>query len=207
MGERLPKRDDREWIDALLGRGAESSAAVSELEGFLRRVLARVVGNELGANDIAELIQESLTRMVRSITAFRGDSAFTTWSAAIATRVALTELRRRRVRAADTFAGLEEEARQLRCPRTPDPGEEVAARQLREALDGAIRTRLTERQRIAILAELRGVPTIEIAERLGTNQNALYKLTHDARKKLRGALEDAGFSREHIRDAATEATR
>ena len=60
---------------------------------------------------------------------------------------------------------------------------------------------LTERQRTAILAELRGVPTIEIAERMGTNQNALYKLVHDARKKLRRALLDAGFSESELRAA------
>ena len=207
MGERIPIRSDRDWIDGLLGRGTASSETVAELEAYLRRILARVVGGELGVDDVGELVQESLTRMVKSLSSFRGDSAFPTWAAAIATRVALTELRRRRVRETDPFDGLEDEARELACPHTPDPGAEASARQLRAALDLAIRTRLTERQRVAILAELRGVPTIEIAERLGTNQNALYKLTHDARKKLRGALEDAGFSGDHIRDAAAEVTR
>ena len=52
-----------------------------------------------------------------------------------------------------------------------------------------------------IVAELQGIPTIEIAEHLGTNQNALYKLGHDARRKLRAALNDAGFTGEHIHDA------
>ena len=66
------------------------------------------------------------------------------------------------------------------------------------ALDVAIHTRLSERQRTAVLAELHGLPTVEIAARLETNQNALYKLVHDARKKLRTALQDQGFDAEAL---------
>jgi len=71
-----------------------------------------------------------------------------------------------------------------------------------DALRHAIATQLSERQRVAILAELRGVPTVEIAERLGSNQNALYKLTHDARKKLRTALVADGFTAESLHGLA-----
>ena len=45
---------------------------------------------------------------------------------------------------------------------------------------------------------------IEIAERMNTTQNALYKLTHDARKKLRQALLDAGFTAESLHRSALE---
>ena len=44
----------------------------------------------------------------------------------------------------------------------------------------AIRHELTGRQRIALLAELKGMPQSEIARQLGSNRNAVYKLTHDA---------------------------
>jgi RNA polymerase sigma-70 factor (ECF subfamily) len=64
-----------------------------------------------------------------------------------------------------------------------------------------IRDGLTERQRAVLLAELRGMPQDEIARQLGSNRNALYKLTHDARKRLKQGLEQAGFTAEDIRAA------
>jgi RNA polymerase sigma-70 factor (ECF subfamily) len=44
---------------------------------------------------------------------------------------------------------------------------------------------LTERQRTALLAALGGMPLEAVADRMGTNRNALYKLLHDARKRLK----------------------
>jgi RNA polymerase sigma-70 factor (ECF subfamily) len=38
-----------------------------------------------------------------------------------------------------------------------------------------------------------GVPIDVLAERLGTNRNALYKALHDARQKLRAVLADRDF--------------
>ena len=49
-----------------------------------------------------------------------------------------------------------------------------------------------------MLAELKGMPQDEIAEQLGSSRNALYKLTHDARKKLKERLEVAGFTAEDL---------
>jgi RNA polymerase sigma-70 factor (ECF subfamily) len=64
-----------------------------------------------------------------------------------------------------------------------------------------IRDGLTEKQRRALLAELRGMPQDKIARHLGSNRNAVYKLTHDARKRLKQGLEMAGFGAEDIRAA------
>jgi RNA polymerase sigma-70 factor (ECF subfamily) len=44
---------------------------------------------------------------------------------------------------------------------------------------------LTDRQRTALLAALGGMPLEAVADRMGTNRNALYKLLHDARKRLK----------------------
>jgi RNA polymerase sigma-70 factor (ECF subfamily) len=40
---------------------------------------------------------------------------------------------------------------------------------------------------------LEGVPIDVLAERLGSNRNALYKLLHDARRRLRSHVAAAGF--------------
>jgi RNA polymerase sigma-70 factor (ECF subfamily) len=53
---------------------------------------------------------------------------------------------------------------------------------------------LTEKQRAVLYAELRGMPHAEIAAQLGMKRNALYKLAHDARKRVKAALQAAGIS-------------
>ena len=53
----------------------------------------------------------------------------------------------------------------------------------------------------ALTAELGGMPLPQIAEKLGSNTNSLYKLLHDARKKLRRGLEAAGFTSDDVREA------
>jgi RNA polymerase sigma-70 factor (ECF subfamily) len=52
-----------------------------------------------------------------------------------------------------------------------------------------------------ILAELTDMPREMLVEKLGTNRNALYKLAHDARKRLRAGLERDGFGAEDVRKA------
>jgi RNA polymerase sigma-70 factor (ECF subfamily) len=152
---------------------------------------------------VGELVQDTMVRIVESLARFRGDSAFTTWAAGIGTRVLFTELRRRRTRERrrDPFDEALADSRELGAP-APDAA--ASRNELLAALERAIATSLSERQRAAILAELRGVPTVEIAERLGTNPNALYKLTHDARRKLRRALADEGFGAESLRAASED---
>jgi RNA polymerase sigma-70 factor (ECF subfamily) len=53
---------------------------------------------------------------------------------------------------------------------------------------------LTERQRRAMMAMLRGMPLEEIARRMKTERNALYKLLHDARVRLKDRLGREGLT-------------
>lgn len=204
----LTQRTNESWLAAMRGKGEGSAAAVADLQAYLTRVLSKAMLGRLGSDDIADLVQESLANIVKGLASFRGDSAFSTWATGIATRVAFTELRRRQVRAEKPgrFEVLEEELRRKEAG-TPSPDELATQNDLLRALERAIASALTERQRLAIRAELRGIPTIEIARRLGTNQNALYKLTHDARKRLRAALLEAGYGADSIRAQALEASQ
>lgn len=65
-----------------------------------------------------------------------------------------------------------------------------------------IKDKLTEKQRQTIFAELvNEAPLEEIARRMGTTRNALYKLSHDARRRLRKALSEVGVSGDDVRFA------
>lgn len=53
---------------------------------------------------------------------------------------------------------------------------------------------LTERQRAAMHAiNMQDVPMEEVARRMGTNRNALYKLLYDARLRLKHRLAREGL--------------
>jgi RNA polymerase sigma-70 factor (ECF subfamily) len=57
---------------------------------------------------------------------------------------------------------------------------------------------LSEKQRLAIRGTLQGLPVEEIAYRLNSNRNAVYKLVHDARLRLRKEFEACGITSEDI---------
>jgi RNA polymerase sigma-70 factor (ECF subfamily) len=58
---------------------------------------------------------------------------------------------------------------------------------------------LTDRQRQALVAaRISGVPLAELARRMDTNRNALYKLIFDARQRLQNRLLSRGLSKEDI---------
>jgi RNA polymerase sigma-70 factor, ECF subfamily len=53
---------------------------------------------------------------------------------------------------------------------------------------------VTDRQRLAMTAvSIQGMPLEEVARRLDSNRNALYKLLHDARLRLKRRIERDGM--------------
>jgi RNA polymerase sigma-70 factor (ECF subfamily) len=195
-------RDNETWLAHLGGSGPDQQAALSDLREALLRGLRRALDHRAGADDgfLEDVVQDTLVRILERLPQFEGRSRFLTWAMAVAIRVAMSELRHRRwkdVSLDEAVAG-----------RNLAPGQAIvdepgpAARSEREAILAAmhevIRNGLTTKQREALLAELRGMSQDEIARHLGSNRNALYKLTHDARRRLRQSLEAAGFTAEDI---------
>ena len=126
---------------------------------------------------------------------FRGDSQFTTWAYSIAIRVTLSELRRRRWQA----AAIEEARLGDAMPQwpidTPGPERSLEQRQAWSLLSELIETSLTPLQRKALIAHaFQDMPLDLVAEWLGTNRNSLYKLIHDARRRLKAALLSRGVT-------------
>ncbi len=62
-----------------------------------------------------------------------------------------------------------------------------------------IEEELTELQRTAMMAIMQGgMPLQEVAERLGTNRNALYKLLHDGRQRLKKRMLSEGVTPQEL---------
>jgi RNA polymerase sigma-70 factor, ECF subfamily len=198
-------RDNETWLAHLDGNSPDQQAALSDLREALLRGLRRALSHRAPADDafLEDAVQDALVRILDRLPQFEGRSRFLTWATSIAIRVAMSELRRRRwkdVSLDEVTADAEfTPERAIDDVSSPDTRWEREA--ILDAMHELIRDGLTAKQRAALLAELRGMPQDEIARHLGSNRNAVYKLTHDARKRLKRGLELAGFGAEDIRAA------
>jgi RNA polymerase sigma-70 factor (ECF subfamily) len=159
--------------------------------------LRRVLSQRGVAPDLCEdFAHDALVRIRERLSGFRGESRFTTWAMAIATRIAFDELRHKRWKDISFEAASADATVPLVFESRTEASQEKSM--VRERVLGALRdvleSKLTEKQRAVLVAELNGMPHAAIATSLGMNRNALYKLSHDARKRVKSHLLDAGIS-------------
>jgi len=197
----MPPTSNEAWLAAL--QGGERDRAIQALRVVLVRGLRAVLAKRIpGSTDaLAEdFAQEGLIKILDNLDTFRGESRFTTWAQKIAVRVALSELRRRRWQdvSLHQLGGFEEAG-----PTAPvdiasaeyGPDARTNLSLIAQTIQQVMAEVLTERQRTAVAAVmLHEMPLEEVARRMDTNRNALYKLLHDARMRMRKALQQRGIS-------------
>lgn len=209
-------RSNQAWLEDLAAEGARQDAALSELRAQLRRGLYAFLRDqrsdmtERDTEDLGQLAedfaQEAMLKILDSLATFRGESRFTTWAMKIAVRTAISGLRRATYKDL-SLNELEERGAALRLSpddfvrpaAAPDPQLQAERNEVLTALGEAVQEELTDRQRTAFLAtEVGGAPVETVAKLMGSNRNALYKLVHDARRRLRDALIERGFTFERV---------
>lgn len=191
-----PGRSNDEWVAALRADGPLFDAAWQELRARLVIRLRKAVGTQFGYDACEDLAQEAVLRVVDRLGSFRGESRFMTWATAIALRMAFDELRHRRWKDVSFDVFTEEAAVPvtLEAAVVGDDERRLTRARVLHELRSVIDVKLTEKQRRVLSAELQGMPQSEIAAQLGMSRNALYKLSHDARRKVKAQLEAAGFA-------------
>lgn len=193
----MADRADADWLTLLPAR---DGSAVADLRAALHRGLTLVLIGRADATAAEDFAQEATLKVLDGLASFRGDCRFLSWALAVATRVAFSELRKARYKdvSLDALTGAARGFPEPAAPPPPPPADD------RERVLGLLRhliaTTLTDRQRAQIEAELAGVPQAVLAERLGLNRNALYKLGHDARMKLKAGLAAAGLTADGVRE-------
>ena len=202
----MRERTNEEWLAEL--QGPERDEALADLRAFLVRGLGYALADRSGVDGplLEDFAQDALLKILNATDTFRGESRFTTWAQKIAVNVAFSELRRRRWQDTsldDLTAGqsLDFVPDMLVDP-SAGPEQQATQRLFVETLGRLIQTELTDRQRQALVAvQIRGMPLAEVARRMGSNRNALYKLLHDARKRLKQKMEDEGLSPQDVLEA------
>jgi RNA polymerase sigma factor (sigma-70 family) len=201
----MTKRTKDQWLSDLRIGSAQREAALADLRADILYGLPYALRDWLSPDDphftalAEEVTQETLMRVLAHLASFEGRSQFTTWVHKIAVRVALTELRRRRwkdVSLESLIDGAEGES----LPRSmadaaPGPETVIEQTDLLARVQQMMREELTDKQLRAMMAvAIRGMPLEEAARRLGTERNALYKLLHDARLRLKRRLAREGLT-------------
>jgi RNA polymerase sigma-70 factor (ECF subfamily) len=204
------RRTNEEWLYELNTSGDIQEAAIADLRDLLLRATLYFFGRNLGdfarmnrdeilqrAEDCA---QEALIAVMNHLSDFRGDSRFTTWAYKFAINIALMTARRERWKGKSleqlSFSNngtlfdwaLHDKSSVLMPDRTAIQGEII--NMIREVIE----RELTDKQRdVLIMMVFNEVPMDEVVLQLGTNRNAIYKMLHDARRKIKSGLQARGF--------------
>ncbi len=203
------ERTNEQWIDDLSEPGEAQETALSDLRAIIMRGLPFALSKWLNPSDpqfeslTEEVAQDTLLRVLDSLQGFEGRSKFTTWVHKIAVRIALTELRRKRWRdvSLDVLTENAPGEGPLGILAAHEASPDVVAEQsdMIEHLQRVISEELTDKQRQALIGtRIQGMPLEEVAQRMGTNRNALYNLLHDARQRMKARLEEEGLSPEDV---------
>ena len=185
-----------DWVEKLKSEPSREQAI-----GKLREILMRGLKGAFfkrGQNEAfcEDICQESLIRIMKNIDSFEGRSKFTTWAISIAIRVGISELRRRHHKDVSLDAITSGNDMKIELAITEDDvsGNAIDQRAILATLSNLIENQLTEKQRTVVRALLGGMPVEEIARRTDSNRNAVYKLFHDAKQRLKSGFENSDFS-------------
>ena len=199
----MTQRTNDEWLSALRDKGSARQDALRDLRARLLRGLKYAMADRPDVTEahMEGFVQDALLKILDKLDSFRGESRFTTWAQKIAVHQAFDELRRKRWE----NVSLDEMVERYEGDFTPSvlddpdpsPEQRVTQQTILETVKRLIDEELSERQRRAMVAVvLAGMPTAEVARRMDTNRNALYKLMHDARQRLKRRMEAEGISLE-----------
>ena len=205
----MPTRTNEQWLSDLQQDGDSREAALGDLRAVIMNGLPYALSRWISPSEprfeflVEEVAQETLLRILDRLHTFEGRSQFTTWAHKIAIRIALSELRRKRWRdsSLDELADNEEAPapESLMEDFSAGPETSVERADMLARVRRVIAEELTDRQREALLLlSVQGMPMDEAARKLKTNRNALYKLLHDARLRLKRRLSLEGLSAQEV---------
>ena len=203
-------RTNQEWLEDLNAGGVSQEAAIADLREILLRAALYFFSRNLGdfgglsRNEILQraedCAQDALIAVMQHLSDFRGDSKFSTWAYKFAINIALMAARSERWKGVSLDklydSGEDAFSEWVMLDKSDGIAPEQAALQaeLRGIIRDVIKHDLTDKQcRVLNLMVFNEVPMDEVVRYLGANRNAVYKLLHDARSKIKTSLQAHGF--------------
>jgi RNA polymerase sigma-70 factor, ECF subfamily len=198
------------WLNDLKANGPAQEAALVELRTLLLRAalyfFSRNQSDFVGLNReeilqrAEDCAQDALIAVMNHLEDFRGDSKFTTWAYKFALNKALMTARQERWKAVslDELSAATErlffESVSQDKPEAIAPEQATLQHEVQATMQEIIERELTDKQRrVLLLMVVHEVPLDEVVRHLGANRNSIYKLLHDARRKLKRGLQARGF--------------
>jgi len=203
------------WVRGLRAEGEQRVRAVERLHDLLlrgarrevqrRRDLSPVVGVEF--DDLCQqAADDAVVAVIAKLQDYRGASRFTTWAYKFVILEVSVKLRRHAWRGGTILAADDHPVWERLTDRAAEAGALVESLDLVRALRQAVAEELTPRQReVFVAVVLNEVPGDVLAQRLGSTRGAIYKMVHDARRRLRRRLEAEGHL-EPVGEAWTSTT-
>ncbi len=202
-------RTNEEWLEELGSPGPARDAALVDLHAILTAGLQRGVLSQVDTTapefdtQAEDFAQDALLKILENLDTFEGRSQFTTWAHKIAVNMALTELRRKRWRDPSLESMTETEdgdyTPSFLADEGPEPENAAERREMLATVNRLIMEELTEKQRTGLLtAIVEGRSANDVAELMDMKPNAVYKLLHDARLRLRDRLAREGLTPEEV---------
>jgi RNA polymerase sigma-70 factor, ECF subfamily len=200
-------RSNNEWVKSLTSPTDER--AVAELRDILIRglkpALHKYIDRELN-QFVEDTAQDALLKILDKVHTFRGESKFTTWAMKIAVREGLSELRRKKwkdISIQDLISASDDNSSEINTmefsANDPDPEQLANQNIVLDKVMEIIEHELSDKQKMAIQAlMIHGISVTVVAEQMGISRNALYKLVHDARVKLKKKMAEGGMDPENI---------
>lgn len=206
----MVKRTNKEWLTHLGSPGPQRENALSDLRDILLRGLRRGLLPRINTNvpefdtQADDFVQEALLKILDNLDSFAGRAKFTTWAHKIAVSVALTELRRKRWQDTSLDGIMETDDGGIFTPSfaadsAPPPANVAERADMLRRIQRHIDEDLTDKQRTAVNAAIiQGLSTKQVARDMDMKPNALYKLIHDARLRLKKAMAAEGLTPDDV---------
>jgi RNA polymerase sigma-70 factor (ECF subfamily) len=179
-----PKLEARLTAD-LRGGQEERERALSVLFEHTRESLYGIALRMTGRPDLADdAVQETFVGVLRGADGFRGDARLATWLYRIAVRAAM--------RVSDRSRRPTEPLPEELAVGSHEPPEELAQREGAARILAAMAQLPATQRAVLALAALDDLPQTEIAVVLGVPPGTVYSRLHQARERMREALEQGG---------------
>lgn len=185
---RLPESRAAELSDEALLAGCvvEDPAALTVLyqrhNVGVMRFACRLLGRRSSEAD--DLVQQVFLTAWKDAARYRGQSSVRSWLFGVTANLARRHQRDER-RRSSAFSRLSTWVSRTAAPHEED----IARRQLVDRLSSAL-DELPHDLRVAyVMCELEEVPGVEAARALGVRPGTMWRRVHDARKRLRAAIE------------------